>query len=84
MESELEINVGDFFVSTRDKEEEIFIYVSAFSCGPSELKENWDYAEYYGLTFLNGKQRGKTTWREKEEIILLLEKNIWKRVPKCW
>jgi hypothetical protein len=75
-EIEIEIKIGDFFLSGGD----ILIYVSGFSCGPSALKENNAYAEYYGLTFLNGKQTGKIIWREKEDIVKLLDKGVWEFV----
>jgi hypothetical protein len=73
---DLEIKIGDFFLSGGD----VLVYVSGFSCGPSPLKENNGYAEFYGLTFLNGKPQGKTTWIEKEDIVKLLDEGVWEFV----
>ena len=73
---EMKYNIGDLFISGKDT----LLYVSGFSCGPSELKDN-EYGEYYQLTFLNGKQAGRKTWVEDIKINKLILDGTYKHIP---
>jgi hypothetical protein len=72
----MKYNIGDVFISGKTT----LLYISGFSSGPSEAESN-QYAEYHRMTFLNGKQAGRSTWVTEEKITELIERGVYEYLP---
>jgi hypothetical protein len=72
----MKYNIGDLFISGKTT----LLYISGFSSGPSEAENN-EYTEYHRLTFLNGKQAGRSIWAKEEKITELIERGIYEYMP---
>lgn len=72
----INLKVGDLLYT----KEGICIYVQEIDY-TDEFNEQDMVIKYITIKFLNGKQEGRTTWREEQDILDLISEGVYTYLP---
>lgn len=73
---EISLKLGDLLYT----KEGICIYVQEIEY-TDEFNEGGKTIKYITIKFLNGKQEGRTTWREESDLIDYIEEGVYTYLP---
>lgn len=72
----INLKVGDLLYT----KEGICIYIQQIEY-TDEFNEGGKTIKYITIKFLNGKQEGRTSWREEQDFLELIEEGIYTYLP---
>ena len=72
----INLKVGDLLYT----KEGICIYIQQIEY-TDEFNEGGKTIKYITIKFLNGKQEGRTSWREEQDFLELIEEGVYTYLP---